>query len=106
MTLGRIQVPPAARAGEVVEIRLLIQHPMEAGFRRDANGRLIPMNVVNAVVCRYGGREVYRAELGPGVAANPYFAFWVRAEASGEVSAEWLDDAGVRGAVQAQLVVS
>ena len=106
MSLGRIQVPPSARPGEAVEFRLLIQHPMEPGFRRDANGRLVPRNVVNAVVCRYGGREVFRAELGSGVAANPYVAFWLRAEASGEVSAEWVDDAGVRGAVQAQLVVS
>jgi sulfur-oxidizing protein SoxZ len=106
MALARLQVPTGARRGEVVEIRLLIQHAMESGFRRDAEGRAIPMNVVNTVVCRYAGREVLRAELGSSVSANPYFAFWVRAEASGDVSVDWVDDAGERGAVSAQLVVS
>jgi sulfur-oxidizing protein SoxZ len=105
MALARLQVPPAARRGEAVEVRLLIQHPMETGYRREADGRTVPMNVVNTVVCRYAGRDVFRAELGSGVAANPYFAFWLLAEASGEVSVEWIDDAGERGSVKAQLSV-
>jgi sulfur-oxidizing protein SoxZ len=106
MAVARLQLPPSARRGEVVEARLLIQHPMEPGFRRDANGQVIPMNVVNLVVCRYAGREVFRAELGSGVSANPYFAFWIRAEATGEVTVDWVDDQGERGVVQGQLVVS
>lgn len=105
MGLGRLQVPSAARRGEAVEVRLVIQHPMETGFRREADGRAVPMNVVNTVSCRYGGREVFRAELGSGVAANPYFSFWIRAEASGEVSVEWVDDTGERGSVSAYLAV-
>jgi len=75
VSLARLQVPPVARRGEAVEIRLLIQHPMENGFRRDALGHAIAMNVVNLVVVRYDGREIFRAELGSGIAANPYFAF-------------------------------
>jgi sulfur-oxidizing protein SoxZ len=106
MSLGRLSVPPTARRGEAVEVRLLIQHAMETGFRREADGRAVPMNVVNAVVCRYAGREVFRAELGTGMAANPYFAFWIRAEASGEVAVEWIDDAGERGSAAATLLVS
>ena len=106
MSLGRLSVQPAARRGEAVEVRVLIQHAMETGFRREADGRVVPMNVVNSVVCRYAGSEVFRAELGSGMAANPYFAFWIRAEASGEVVVEWIDDAGERGAASAMLLVS
>lgn len=106
MALGRLQVPPTARRGEAVEARLLIQHPMETGFRREADGKAVPMNVVSAVACRHAGREVFRAELGSGVSANPYFAFWFRAEASGEVTAEWVDDAGERGSATARIEVS
>ena len=105
MALGRLQLPTAARRGEAVEVRLLIQHPMETGFRREPDGRVVPMNVVSTVSCRYGGQEVFRAELGSGVAANPYFSFWLRAEASGDVSVEWIDDAGERGAARAFLAV-
>lgn len=105
MALARLQVPPTARRGEVVEVRLLIQHPMETGFRREADGRAVPMNVVNTVACRYAGREVLRAELGSGISANPYFAFWIRAESTGEVAVEWVDDTGERGSVKAMLTV-
>ena len=106
MALARLQVPPAARRGQPVEVRLVIQHPMETGFRREADGRAVAMNVINAVVCRHAGREVFRAELGSGIAANPYFAFWMVAQESGEVSVEWIDDAGERGSVKAPIAVA
>jgi hypothetical protein len=57
----------------VVEIRLLIQHPMENGFRRDPLGRAVAKNIIHRLVARYDGREILRAELGSGIAANPYF---------------------------------
>jgi sulfur-oxidizing protein SoxZ len=106
MALARLLVPVTARRGDPVEVRLLIQHPMESGFRREADGRAVPMNVVNTVVCRYAGHEVLRAELGSGVAANPYFSFWLLAESSGEVSVEWVDDQGERGSVKMPLAVA
>jgi sulfur-oxidizing protein SoxZ len=102
---GRLQVPATARRGEAVEVRLLIQHPMETGYRREADGRAVPMNVVNTVVCRYAGRDVLRAELGSGMSANPYFSFWLRVEEGGEVSVEWTDDAGERGSARATIAV-
>lgn len=104
--VARLRVPPTARRGEVIEIRLLIQHPMENGFRRDPLGRAVPKNVINRLVARYDGREVLRAELGTGIAANPYFAFHLRATASGPVDVDWEDDKGVRGAISASIEVA
>lgn len=106
MSLARLQVPPKVRAGEAVEVRLLIQHPMETGFRREADGRAVPMNVVSSLVCRLGGVEVLRAEFGSGVSANPYLSFWIVPPASGELVVEWVDDAGVKGRVAAPIAVS
>lgn len=103
--LGRVQVPPQVRKGEVFEIRVLVQHPMETGYRRDLNGEAIPINIVDKLVCRIAGREVFRAELGSGMAANPYIAFYVLAERSGPVEIEWTDDRGARGLVTAALNV-
>jgi sulfur-oxidizing protein SoxZ len=105
MIEGRLQVPPTVRRGEAFQVRILIQHAMETGFRRDMEGRAIPLNVVDAVVCRYGGREILRAELGSGVAANPYIAFYAVAGASGEVEVEFTDDRGEQGRVTAMLTV-
>ena len=105
MSLARIQVPPQAKRGELVPVRVAIQHPMETGFRYDNMGRPIPKNVVNTLICRYNGEEVFKAEMGSGIAANPYLQFYVRAEAAGELVFEWVDDAGERGSERVQLNV-
>ena len=106
MALARIQVPNQAKRGEVVTVRFAVQHPMETGFRYDNMGRPIPKNVINTLVCRYNGVEVFRAELGSGIAANPYLQFHVRAEASGELVFDWIDDAGERGSERARITVT
>lgn len=106
MALARVQVPATAKKGEVIEVRIAIQHPMETGFRFEAGGRAVPKNVVNQVICRYNGAEVFRAELGSGIAANPYLQFSIVAEASGTFVVEWLDDSGVRGTESASITVA
>ncbi len=103
---ARIQVPREAKHGEIVEIRIAIQHPMETGFRRDDLGRAIPKNVINKFVCRYNGVEVFRAEMGSGIAANPYLDFYIVADATGELEFAWADDEGKTGSERAQLVVA
>src|SRR5262245_50702559 len=106
MSLGRLLLPSSARRGEPIEVRLLIQHPMETGFRFDLMGKPIAKNVVSEVTCRYNGAEVFRAELGSGISANPYLLFHVRAEASGPIEVEWVDDAGERGRERATITVA
>jgi len=105
MALARIQLPAVAKRGEVFEVRIAIQHPMETGFRFDLSGRAIPKNVINRLVCRYNEVEVFRAEMGSGVAANPYLQFYAVAEASGEMAFEWIDDDGNRGTERAAISV-
>lgn len=104
--LGRLQLPPSVKKGEVFEVRVLVQHPMETGFRRDMNGATIPMNVIDKLRCRIAGREVFRAELGTGIAANPYLVFTAVAEASGSVEVEWSDDRDEKGSARAELTVA
>ena len=106
MAVARIQIPKEAKSGEVVSVRLAIQHPMETGFRHDVMGRAIPKNVINTLTCRYDGHEVFRAEMGSGIAANPYLQFYLRATTSGELVFEWVDDAGERGSERATLTVT
>ena len=104
--LARLQVPEHARSGSIIAIRIAIQHAMENGFRRDEPGARVPQNIIDRLVCRYGGREVFRAELGPGMAANPFIEFFMRAEASGPIELEWRDESGARGEARAELTVS
>ena len=102
---ARIQIPREARRGDVIEIRILIQHPMETGYRHDDVGQLIKRNVINVLSCRYNGVEVFRADLSSGISANPYVQFYTVAEASGEFEFTWIDDEGEQGSERQSIVV-
>jgi len=106
MANARIQAPTEVKRGETFEIRLLIRHPMETGFRHDNVGRLIPQNVIKHVTCRYNSVEVFRAELFPGIAANPYIAFFTVADSSGELEFVWTDDTGKTETERASIKVN
>ena len=102
---ARIQIPREARRGDVIEVRILIQHPMETGYRHDDVGHLIKRNVINVLSCRYNGVEVFRADLSSGISANPYVQFYTVAEASGNLEFTWIDDEGQRGSERQAIVV-
>jgi sulfur-oxidizing protein SoxZ len=98
-----INVPPAPKKGEVIEIRALIQHPMQTGYRPDAKGAIIPRDIVRRFTCHFqpadanvnanAARElVIEADLYPAIAANPYFAFQMVANAKGSLIFNWAGD--------------
>ncbi len=103
---ARVQIPRVAKRGEPMEIRIIIQHPMETGYRHDEVGHLIKRNVINALSCRYNGVEVFRADLSSGIAANPYLQFYTIAEASGVLEFSWIDDEGTPGSERHPVVVA
>jgi len=82
------------RRGEPVEIRAMIVHPHESGFRLDNTGHPIPRNIIDTFTCVYGGSEVFRVRLHPAMSTNPYFLFYVRAVGSGDMVFTWTDDRG------------
>ena len=88
----RVRVPATAKKGEVVEVKTLITHPMENGQRKDADGKLVPRLIVNALKVTYNDRPVLSAKLEPAIAANPYLAFFVKVEESGTLKFTWTDD--------------
>ena len=103
---ARMQVQREARRGDIIDVRIVIQHPMETGFRYDALGRRTPRNVIHTLACRYGGVEVFRAEMGAGIAANPFLRFFVRARDSGDLECRWVDSENVSGVASARLTVT
>lgn len=106
MALARIQLPRQARRGELVEVRIVIKHPMETGYRRDARGERVPRNAIHSFACRYNGAEVFRATLSSGIAANPFLRFFIRAGETGELDFWWLDDDENEATARARLVVA
>jgi sulfur-oxidizing protein SoxZ len=89
-----VNVPARARRGEVIEIKTLISHVMETGYRRTQLGGLIPRDIVRRFVCTYNGAEVFSAELHPAIAANPFFVFSTVATETGTLAFHWTGDNG------------
>ena len=105
MARALINVPRTARAGEVVEIKTLIAHPMETGYRTGPEGRMLPRDIVRRFFCAYDGEVVFSAELHPAVAANPFIAFTTTATVTGTLTFTWEGDNGFSQTETATLTV-
>ncbi len=102
----RIKLPDTIKAGDVIEVKTLIRHVMETGNRHDKNGNPIPRDIINSFIAKFDGNEVFRAELGPGISANPYLAFEMRVPGPGVIEVTWTDDHGVSVVATAPLNVA
>jgi sulfur-oxidizing protein SoxZ len=105
-TSPRIKLPDNAKVGDVIEVKTLIRHVMETGNRHDKNGKLIPRDIINTFVAKYGDTQVFRAEFGPGISANPYVSFQMRVPGPGVFECAWTDDHGTTTVATAPLNVS
>ena len=94
MASALINVPPRAKRGEIIEIKTLISHTMETGFRRTQLGAVIPRDIIRRFVCTYNGTEVFSADLHPAIAANPFIVFSTIAIESGTLVFSWTGDNG------------
>jgi sulfur-oxidizing protein SoxZ len=102
----RIDVPASAKRGEIIEIKTLVAHVMETGFRRTHLGVPIPRDIITTFVCNYNGVEIFRAELHPSVSANPYLQFTTVATESGTLEFRWSGDNGFSVTQTAHIAVS
>jgi sulfur-oxidizing protein SoxZ len=100
-----INVPAKAKRGDVIEIKTLISHVMETGFRRDNVGKPIPRNIVTQLTCTYNGDEIFRADLHPAIAANPFVSFSTVATESGTIAFDWIGDNGFHETASAKITV-
>jgi sulfur-oxidizing protein SoxZ len=105
MARALINVPRQAARGQIIEIKSLISHIMETGFRHDNVGKPIPRNIVTQLTCTYNGEEIFRADLYPAIAANPFISFSTVATESGTIAFEWIGDNGFHETASAKIVV-
>ncbi len=101
-----ITMPRSAHRGDVIEIRALIAHMMETGFRSGSDGKLVPRDIIRRFSCRYNGEVIFTAELFPSIAANPYLAFYTVATESGQLEFSWEGDKGFAQSEKVQLTVT
>lgn len=114
MARALITVPKTAKRGEIIEIRALVQHPMETGYRRSSEGDLLPRDLIRRFSCRFlengkaddTGAIVFAATLHAAIAANPYLSFNLRAATSGTLVFSWVGDNGFSHREQVALSVA
>lgn len=90
----RVRVPASARPGEPVRIRTLINHPMHSGQGVDAAGNPVPRRLIHRFSCSFEGESVIEIDLGPGIAASPYFEFDAVIDRAGVFQFAWHDEDG------------
>lgn len=92
MSEPRVRVPGSVKKGEVFEVKTLIEHKMESGQRKDEDGNTIPRFIIKEFKATFNGDTVFSADWHPAISANPYMAFQMKAEESGDLVLSWTDD--------------
>ena len=105
MAAALINVPKKAKRGEVIEIKTLMSHIMETGYRRTATGDIVPRDIITSFSCRYNGVEIFRTDLFPAIAANPFISFFTVATESGKFEFDWAGDKGFAETASASIIV-
>ena len=82
-------------AGSNATVRVLMNHEMESGQRKDTAGKLIPAWHITEVIATHNGKPVMTAEWGPAVSKNPFVQFTIKgAKAGDKISVTWKDNKG------------
>ncbi|WP_019447599.1 thiosulfate oxidation carrier complex protein SoxZ [Cupriavidus sp. BIS7] len=85
----------ASMQGDEVDVKVLMNHIMETGQRKDTNGQVIPAHFIQTVKATCNGKTVLSAQWGPAVSANPFLAFRFKGGAKGDkIQVTWVDNRG------------
>ena len=81
--------------GDVADIKILMNHPMETGRRKEASGEIVPLHIIQQVTATLNGKTVLDAQWGPSVSKNPFLGFRVKgAKVGDELVVTWIDNKG------------
>ena len=81
--------------GEIADIRILMQHPMETGQRKDEKGDAVPVNFIQTFSVLHNGKLLIDGQLNTSISKNPLFAFKARGIKAGDkLTVAWNDSAG------------
>lgn len=86
----------ATQQGEITEIRVLFQHPMETGQRKDpASGKSYPAHFIQTFAISVNSKLLIEGQTNTSVSRNPVFAFKAKNLKAGEkLVISWRDNKG------------
>jgi len=78
--------------GEIADIRILMQHPMETGQRKDEQGQVVPMLFIQTFSVNLNGKPLIDGQLNTSISKNPLFAFRAKGIKAGDkIAVSWTD---------------
>ena len=81
--------------GDVTDIRVLMQHAMETGQRKDERGQVLPVHFIQNFTVSLNGKTLIDGQLNTSISKNPLFTFKARGIKAGDkVSVSWIDNSG------------
>lgn len=93
-----MSLPTRIRAeaqGGKTTVRLLLNHAMENGRRKDEAGQLVPAWFIQQVQARWNGQLVLSACWGAAVSKNPFVQFSFQGGQTGDkITVSWVDSRG------------
>lgn len=81
--------------GEITDLRVLMQHPMETGLRKDERGQTLSMHFIQAFTVSLNGKPLIDGQLNTSISKNPLFSFKARGIKPGDkLAVAWTDNLG------------
>jgi sulfur-oxidizing protein SoxZ len=94
----------ATSKDDTTEVQALIQHPMDSGFVKDAQGQIIPPHFIQQVTFQHEGRKVFVADWGTAVSKDPYVKFSFKGGKKGDdLKIDWVDNKGASDTLTAKI---
>ena len=82
----------ATLTGDTTEVKVLMNHEMETGQRKDAQGKVIPAWFIQNVSVNWNAKTVLSAQWGTAIAKNPFVSFKFKGGAKGDkITITWVD---------------
>ena len=95
----------ATAGAETTEVQALIQHPMDSGFVKDANGAIIPPHFIQVLTFEHDGNVVFVADWGAAVSKDPYVKFSFKGGKKGDdLKISWVDNKAATDTTTAKIV--
>lgn len=84
--------------GDTTEVKVIINHPMETGHKKDDVGQLIPAYFIQLVTAKLNDKIVLEMQWGTGISKNPYLTFYLNsAKINDKITVNWVDNLGKTG---------
>ena len=90
----RVALPARHLAGRPLELRTVVQHPMETGLRTGPDGQVVAQQLIHTMEVSLDGQPVVQTRFFSGTAANPYVRLSVNPGSAEAVQLVWTDQSG------------